>query len=92
MLTNILFCFKVGQKIGHPLAMASDGSVNSENLPNNPVHVAKRAGDDSGAQPPQKKPLQVKKLFEKVALSFQILWVPLNRITDNVITRIKLSV
>jgi hypothetical protein len=49
----------VGRKIGQPVTINADGSVNSENLPNKPVHVAKRAGDEEGAQPPPKKPLQV---------------------------------
>jgi hypothetical protein len=52
--------FKVGEKIGQPVTINADGTINSENAPNKPVHVAKRAGDEEAANaPPPKKPLQV---------------------------------
>jgi hypothetical protein len=59
VLTIVLF--KVGQKFGQPVTINADGSINSENQvkPQTTSHVAKRAGDDEGAQPPPKKPLQV---------------------------------
>ena len=61
-LKPVLLLFQVGKKIGQPVTINADGSINSENQvkPQTASHVAKRAGDEDGAQPPPKKPLQVK--------------------------------
>ena len=52
------FSFKVGQKIGTPIAIAADGTV-SENDQKVAQQAGKRTGDDQiNGQPVAKKPLQ----------------------------------
>ena len=52
------FIFKVGQKIGTPIAIAADGTV-SENDQKVAQQAGKRTGDDQiNGQPVAKKPLQ----------------------------------
>lgn len=51
---------EVGQKIGQPVTINADGTVNSENLPKQQQPTGlKRNSSEPKDEPPMKKPLQV---------------------------------